>query len=466
MKKLTILLTFIAISLSAHCQNITGQWNGLLKAQGTQLRLVIHIERFMVGYTLTMDSPDQNAKGIPVDQTNYKDSVLSFEIKSIGAKYNGTLQKNNIFSGTFTQMGQSFPLDFSREEIVKEKRIRPQEPLMPYPYYTENVTFDNTSADIKLAGTLTLPHKNGTFPVVILITGSGPQNRNEEVFEHKPFLVLADHLTRNGIAVLRYDDRGTAKSTGDFFSATTMDFATDVEAAIKYLQSRKEIDETKIGLIGHSEGGIIAPLVASKLKTVDFIVLMAGTGIRGDKLLLMQSKLLSKAYGVSDEYIDISQKISKEAYKLVVDCKNSIALKTDLENYLKQALKDNPEYKMPHEMTDEAFIEAQLKTIVSPWMIQFIKHDPAPILEKVSCPVLAINGSKDLQVPATTNIEAIKSALSKGENNKVTTEILQGLNHMFQECKTGAINEYGSIEQTFSPVALKTVSDWILEEVK
>ncbi len=237
MKKITLILFTIFTTLSIYGQDITGKWNGILKVQGTQLRIVFNITQTDKVYSSTMDSPDQGAKGIPVTSTNYENSILKLEVSNAGIQYEGTLNKENVFVGTFKQGGQSFPMNLSKEKIEKQKIVRPQEPTKPYPYYSEEVKFENTKDKIVLAGTLTLPKKNGTFLAVILISGSGPQNRDEELLGHKPFLVLADHLTKNGIAVLRFDDRGTAKSTGDFKNATTFDFATDVEYAIKYLQT-------------------------------------------------------------------------------------------------------------------------------------------------------------------------------------------------------------------------------------
>ncbi len=317
-----------------------------------------------------------------------------------------------------------------------------------------------------LAGTLTLPEKDGNFPAVILISGSGPQNRDEELMGHKPFLVLADHLTKKGIAVLRFDDRGTAESTGDFKTATSLDFAGDVESALKYLQTRKEINKNQIGLIGHSEGGIIAPMVAAESNDISFIVLLAGTGIRGDQLLLLQQELIGKASGASDTDLQKAKVINKGAFDIILKSNNIESLETELTNYIKQALIDNPESEKPAGMSDDDYVKLQVNQLTSPWMIYFIKYDPAPILEKVNCPVLAINGEKDLQVPAKVNLEAIENALEEGGNKNVTTKVLPNLNHLFQECETGSPGEYATIEQTFSPIALAEISNWILNQVK
>ena len=342
--------------------------------------------------------------------------------------------------------------------VEKEAVKRPQEPSKPYPYYIEEVIFENKIDKNVLAGTLSLPSKEGKFPVVILITGSGPENRDEELFGHRPFLVIADYLTKKGIAVLRFDDRGVAKSTGDFKAATTLDFAKDVQAGVDYLKTRKEIDKNKIGLIGHSEGGVIAPIVTGNSKDINFIVLLAGTGIRGDKLMLLQKEKIERQMGVPENEIQKGQEIFKGAYEIILkaDAAND-NLKSQINSYFKIQFGD----KM-----NEQQISGLTSQITSPWMVYFLKFDPASALEKVKCPVLAINGDKDVQVPADVNLDAIKKALTKGGNNKVITKVLPNLNHLFQESKTGLPDEYRTIEQTFSPIALEEISKWILVQVK
>ena len=466
MRTLSILLISLLTTISITAQDITGQWNGALKVQGTQLRLVFNVTKNDTDVSSTMDSPDQGAKGIPTTTTNFENSILKITIASAKIEYEGTLGKDNIIVGTFKQGGQSFPMNLSKEVIEKEKLVRPQEPIKPYSYHSEEVFFENNKAGISLAGTLTLPKKDGVFPVVILISGSGPQNRDEELLGHKPFLVLSDYLTKNGIAVLRYDDRGIALSKGDFKTATSADFATDVESAISYLKTRKEINKKKIGLIGHSEGGLIAPIVASKSKDVAFIVLLAGTGIQGDQILLLQQKLIGKASGISDEELQKNETENRKIFDIVNKSTNLEQLDKDLTIYIKQSLKDNPTEEKPAGMSDEDFIKLQVKQIANPWMQYFIKYNPGPDLEKVKCPVLAINGEKDLQVPSKENLEAIKKALTKGGNKKVIVKEFPNLNHLFQECKTGSPSEYSTIEQTFSPIALDEIAKWIKQQTK
>ncbi|MDR0415274.1 MAG: alpha/beta fold hydrolase [Prevotellaceae bacterium] len=458
MKRLMFLLLACLASLSSWGQDVVGEWNGVLKLQADiQLRLVFHVQKNESGYNATMDSPDQGAKDIPVTSVSYENSVLKLSIASANIEYEGVLGSDGNISGTFKQMGQAFPLNLSRQVGEAAKQVRPQEPVKPYPYHEEEVLFENKKDGVTLAGTLTLPQKNGVFPAVVLISGSGAQNRDEEIFGHKPFLVIADYLTRNGVAVLRFDDRGTAASTGDLNTATSYDLSRDVEAGVKYLQARKEINKKKIGLLGHSEGGVIAPMVAARNKDVAFIVLLAGSGVRGDKVLLQQQSLISEASGVSEEERKQAGSINEGAFKIVLQSADTAQLKATLTDYLRHAGKSISD----DEKSNDSFIASALSQLTSPWVQYFIRYDPAPALEKVKCPVLAINGEKDLQVSAKENLAAIKAALAKGGNKRVTVQEFSGLNHLFQECKTGLPKEYATIEQTFSPVALNEILTWI-----
>ena len=460
MKK-TLLVSFFLIStIIVIGQEITGEWNGALKVQNMQLRLVFHILKTDTGYSATMDSPDQGAKDISMSKVSFENSLLTVEMDAAKIKYTGKLDSAGIVIGTFNQAGQSFPMNLTRKSIEKVEIKRPQEPVKPYPYYSEEVIIQNTKAGITLAGTLTLPTKEGKYPVVVLITGSGPQNRDEELMGHKPFLILSDYLTRNGIGVLRCDDRGTGASKGNFAIATTFDFATDVEAEVDYLKTRNDINQKHIGLIGHSEGGIIAPIVAVESSDINFIILMAGTGISGDKLLLLQQEMIGGASGMKQEDLKIAAELNSHIYKLVKEYQNADTLKSKISNYLLVKSKELPDLKIPEGKTVKDFINLQLAQL-TPWMLTFIKYNPAATLEKVKCPVLAIIGSNDLQVPPKENLPAIENALKRGGNKNVTVKELPGLNHLFQECKTGLPQEYSVIEQTISPIALEIMTNWI-----
>lgn len=466
MKKLFFtLLSTLILGFTSYAQDITGPWNGTLKVAAMQLRLVVNITKTDDGYKATLDSPDQGAKDIAVSKTTFENSQLRFAIPVAQIEYVGDL-KDGKFVGTFKQNGKEFPLELSKGGLKTEAAKRPQEPKKPFPYYTEDITFENPNAQITLAGTLSLPQKEGVFPAVILISGSGPQNRDEELLGHKPFLVISDYLTRNGIAVLRFDDRGVGQSKGVFKTATSADHASDVASAVAYLKTRKEIKQ--IGLMGHSEGGLIAPMVAATNANVAFIVLLAGTGISGDKLLLMQQELISRASGVvSETEIASSKKINEGAFKLIVQSNDDEQLKKDLAAYISAALKESPEIK-PKDVKEEDFIAEQVKGAMSPWpwMQYFLKYDPASSLQKVKCPILAVNGEKDLQVPAKENLSAIERIAKKAGNKDVTTKMYPNLNHLFQECKTGSPAEYPTIEQTFSPLVMEDCTKWIKERTK
>ncbi|WPO79056.1 alpha/beta hydrolase [Flavobacterium sp. KACC 22761] len=451
-KIIIAILTFLFSSFVMG-QEISGQWNGAIKTPNGNLRIVININKTDKGYVSTMDSPDQMAKGIPVASTTFENSMLKLDIAVAGALYEGKLNSDNTIVGKFSQNGQSFDVSFSKGNI---QNVRPQEPQKPYPYYTEDVKFENKNDNVTLAGTLSLLKKEGIFPAVILITGSGAQNRDEEILGHKPFLVLADYLTKKGFAVLRFDDRGTGESTGDFKSALTTDFAKDVQAGVDYLKTRKEINKQKIGLIGHSEGGIIAPIIAGNSKDIRCIVLLAGPGLRGDKLLLLQKEAIEKQMGIPEIEIQKGQKAFKDVYDLIVASSTN---DENLKSNITSTFKANPSFSddLRNSLTTQ---------LTSPWMYNFIKLDPALFLQKVKCPVLALNGSKDLQVPAEINLEMIQGVLTKSGNKKVTTKVLPNLNHLFQECQTGSPIEYGAIEQTFSPIALEEISNWLLVQTK
>ncbi len=459
-----MILLFSMWSLLSSGQDITGSWNGILKFSGIQLRLMLNVTRTSNGYSATMDSPDQGAAGIVVTKTTFQDSVLQLEVAGLGVRFEGKMYPGDSIPGTFKQGGQEIPLTLMRGNVVKTGP--PQEPVKPYPYYTEDVHFVNKNGNFVLAGTLTMPNKTGIFPAVILITGSGPQNRDEEILGHKPFLVIADYLTRNGIAVLRCDDRGINESKGNFNGATSMDFSTDVEAALDFLLSRKEIDKSKIGLIGHSEGGMIAPMVAVRRKEVGFIVLLAGPGISGKRILLSQEALIGRVSGEREDVIRDLTSVNSAAYDLVAGSQNFDTLKKELTAYYSDRLKADSTYAGTAGADQGQFVASELKELATPWMKYFIQYDPAPTLEKVKCPVLALDGSKDLQVPPEIDLAAIKTALNKGGNKEVTTVELPNLNHLFQECKTGSPAEYAQIEQTFSPLALDAMTKWILSKVK
>jgi dienelactone hydrolase len=434
--------------------DIDGVWMGSLAAGPSTLRLVFHITNTEDGLTATMDSPDQGVNGLPVTAVKREGSALTLELKQAGAAFTGTIDKDvSTIDGTWSQGGGSAPLVLKRVKDTAGLELRrPQMPVKPYPYRDEDVRYENKSAPgVTLAATITIPQGKGPFPAVLLICGSGQHDRDETIFGHKPFLVLADYLTRKGVIVLRADKRGYAKSTGDYTKATTADFATDAEAGIAYLMSRPEVNPHKIGLIGHSEGGVIAPLVAARNSNVAFIVMMAGPGVRGDEIIIKQGQLMSEADGTSHEEAAANAVEERKILTMVEAEKDDETLKKDL-------MKEFGD-KIP-----EAQAAMQIRQATSPWFRYFLTYDPAIALQKVKCPVLALIGGKDLQVPASQNLEPIRKALAAGGNHHADVEELPGLNHLFQTAKTGSLTEYGKIEETIAPLALTKISSWVVAQ--
>ena len=441
-----------ASSKAAKPTDIDGDWGGTIAAA---LRVIFHVVNTEDGLTATMDSLDQGMKGMPATAVSRAANVFTAEWKSIGGKFEGTLDVSlKTMDGQWSQGGTTMPLVLKRGVTPdKAEQRRPQNPVKPYPYREEEVTFQNKAAGITLAGTITIPPGKGPFPAVFLITGSGPQDRDEALLGHRPFLVLADYLTRKGIAVLRADDRGIGKSGGIFAKATTVDFADDAEAAVGYLQTRSEVDKAHIGLIGHSEGGVIAPMVAVRNPGVGFIILMAGTGVTGEQVLVAQVRALAVASGTSPAEAEKQAEMQSQILEVVKRTQDA----SQLRDQLKTLLAGTPQ---------AANVDVFIKTLDSAWFRYFMTYDPAKALRKVKCPVLAINGEKDAQVPPKQNLPAIRKALEAGGNQDFEVVELPGLNHLFQTAKTGGFAEYAQIEETIAPTALEKMSTWILAHAR
>lgn len=440
-----------------HAQNISGTWHGKLEIPTGSLTILLHINQNEDGtYETTLDSPDQGANNITTEKTTFQDSILHIQIPLINASYKGKLSVDNAITGTFIQ-GVPIPLNLKKGNATKPNR--PQEPVPPFPYISEEVNIKNEQNGIVLAGTLTLPEKGDKFPAAVLITGSGAQNRDEEIMGHKPFLVIADHLTRNGIAVLRCDDRGTAASQGVFANATNEDFAKDTEAMLNYLRDRKEIDAGKIGIIGHSSGGTIAFRVAAENPDIAFIVSLAGTGVRGDSLMLKQVELISKSRGMSDStWQKIRPTIHARYALLRQPDKTTAELQKEL--YADATKTMSPEQLRDLRVTQR--LSSEINSMTSPWYLHFMRYNPEDDMKKVKCPVLALNGEKDLQVDACMNLEAIRQRITENGNKNVTIKKYPKLNHLFQTCEKGVPEEYGQLEETINVEVLKDMTEWIL----
>lgn len=403
MKKIILSICLLCSWAGAFAQKpIEGDWMGKLNLGPQSLTIVLHVNCDAQGKAeCTLDSPDQGAKGIAVETDYCSSDSISVSLASLALSFQGKLKGDEIV-GTFTQ-GQSFPLVLKRGE---EKLNRPQNPVAPYPYKTEEVAFKNVADGATLVGTLSYPigYKKGKTPVVLMVTGSGQENRDEEIFDHKPFLVIADYLARHGVATLRYDDRGFGKSTGrDVEHATTLDFMRDAASGVDFLRASKQF--SRVGILGHSEGGSIAFMLGAKGK-VDFVISMAGVGVKGDTALTAQANKILELTGQSMRY-------STHQYRM-----NAIIKR-------------------------------------SPWLNFFIDYDPSADISKTLCPVMAINGSRDIQVISSLNLAGIKAHLKPNPKNIIKE--YPSLNHLFQHCKTGNVSEYRMIEETISPEVLEDI---------
>lgn len=431
-------------------EGLDGDWAGAMTMPtGATIRLVLHVRTGADGTAVTLDSPDQLAYGIPLRTLKRDGGKVGFSIN--GGSFEGTLAADShSIDGAWSGPNYKGPLTFASRPIQTAGPNRPQTPKPPFPYRTEEVTVDSAPG-VKLAGTLTLPQGKGPFPAVVMITGSGAQDRDETILGHKPFAVIADRLTRDGIAVLRMDDRGFAKSTGDFASATDDDFAVDTAADVAYLRTRPDIDPAKIGLIGHSEGGLVAPKVAARDPKIAFIVLMAGPGVPLFDVLKLQRDKLAPAMGQTPDQIHRAEVLMDHVMEAMRGSKDEAEAHARALKVVKAEGGDL--------IRSDAQAEQTAAEFSSGWMRDLLDYDPRPTLAKVRCPILALNGSKDGQVPPDQNLPAIRAA-TRG-NPDVTIVELPNLNHLFQTAKTGAVGEYADIEETVAPIALDEMSSWI-----
>ncbi|MCX7027980.1 MAG: alpha/beta fold hydrolase [Spirochaetes bacterium] len=469
MKKLLIsaLLALAALSSQPFAEGqpsglavLQGTWAGSLFVGKTALRIVFHVEVADGGAKATMDSPDQGATGISVASVGFADGKVIFDVKLIKGSFEGTLDPSGRkIAGFWKQGGAKLPLALEKQAaLVVAKPARPQEPKPPFPYMNREVVVKGPKG-IRLAGTLCLPEGAGPFPAALLVTGSGAQDRDETIMGHRPFLVIADCLARRSIATLRLDDRGVGASTGDFGAATTFDFAEDAKAALAFLREEAVIDSGKIGIIGHSEGGLIAALVASKDPGLAFAVLLAGPGLSGEKLLYLQNAAIARASGVGETAIAGANAKNASLYAIAMGNDKPAAKRSRIVEIYLGMLPQGAAPGIRAALEEEA--DRAADQLLSPWFITFLSLDPAPYLAKVKMPLLALVGSKDLQVPAEENLTAIGAAMRDAGNTRFTPLELKGLNHLFQTAGTGLPEEYGTIEETFSPKALAALGDWL-----
>lgn len=454
MKAIFTVIMFTIFSHTAISQNISGNWVGELATPKGKLELSFIIIKVGGKYQTSMDIPMQGLKGAIAESTLLTGTTLKISFTSLNLEYTGSVNEAGEIVGNFFKGNSQLPLNLKQGQILL---MRPQEPKPPFNYLSQNISF-MTSDNLKLEGTLTLPKTGGNFPIVIIVSGSGPQNRDGDMFGHKPYFVIADYLTNNGIGVLRFDERGVDKSEGNFEIATIDILASDVSSAVQYLKSRKDLKIKKIGLIGHSIGGIVAPKVASMDKSINFIVLMAAPAVNGNELMLLQKATLEKSMGLDDSQIAQGQNLVKGAYDIIINSNlQSSILKDSLNSFY-----TNKYGKIIPQNQRESIVNQ----ITTNEVLSLIRSKPSMYLKKIQCPVLALNGDKDFQVPSKYNLPLIKMIIEKNGNRNVTTIEMEKLNHLFQECKTGMLSEYSQIEQTIAPNLLETVTKWIIETTK
>jgi pimeloyl-ACP methyl ester carboxylesterase len=441
----------LALPGLAHAQSTapsaTGDWYGTLNA-GAKVPLVAHIR---ADGTASLDSPTQGAKDLPLAAT-LNGKAVTLVLTRPPASFVGQLSDDGkTLAGQWIQGGTGLPLTLHRDAPAAQAAPnRPQTPKPPFPYRAEEVAYVNPASGLKLAGTLTLPPGPGPFPVALLITGSGTQDRDETVFDHKPYLLLADRLTREGVAVLRVDDRGAGGSEAGPATVTSADFATDVAAGVAFLRGRKDIDPARVGLIGHSEGGLIAPLVAAKDPKIAFLVLLSAPGVDGRTLMLSQNRAMAVASGATPEQVETMLKAKAAWFDAIRDAPDDAVARARLTAVIDQqgVPADSPS-------------RPQILSLASPWWRYSLNIHPEVALRQVKVPVLAIGGSKDLQAPAAENLAAIKAALAADKN--VTVREIPDLNHLLQTARTGLPSEYPEIEETTAPAALNLIVDWTVK---
>ncbi|MBF0663965.1 MAG: alpha/beta fold hydrolase [Brevundimonas sp.] len=437
----------VSATAQAASPQLVGAWEGRVALGGQSIRVVFRIAG---DGSALMDSPDQGAIGIPAESPVVEGGVVRIGVPTIGGRFEGALSEDGqTLTGALHQGGASLPLVLERQAAAAAPAalVRPQTPQPPFPYSEEEVAFD-AGEGVRLAGTLTRPAGEGPFPAVLLITGSGAQDRDETVFGHKPFLVLADALARRGVAVLRLDDRGVGGSTGPLEDATTADFAGDSAAALGWLAARPGIDPARLGLIGHSEGGTIAPLVAADASAPDpaFMVLMAGPAVPGGEVLTEQSRRFQTAQGLAPAVIDANVAVQARLMQAVAANAGD-----------KAAAAEAVRAVLTEAGAPAAAVEQGVQQTTSAWVRWFVAHDPRPSLAAVDVPVLALYGGKDFQVPADQNAEALRATLPGAE-----IVVLPELNHLMQTADTGLTDEYARIEETIAPAALEAIVDWVV----
>lgn len=460
---LIALLTGTA-AMAQDIPDISGNWYSVLSMQGHKLRLNISLDRTSdTSYTGTFFSPDQVKQGFPINHASLHGDTLAFAVPMVGGSFRGIWDfRASAYIGSFKQAGLSLPLGFSRVETTEAdiKHNRPQTPKPPFNYLSQEILVPNDSAKVTLAGTFTRPNRNKRYTTVILITGSGPQDRDETLFDHKPFWIIADQLAKEGIATLRLDDRGVGASTGSYNTATISDFASDVRAAMAYLRTRPDVDVQHIGLLGHSEGAQVMQVVAADNPYVAFCVSLSGPGVPGADLMLKQNELVYRSMNATPGQIKTRLDYMKNILGIMSTEMDKTALSKKLTEEVKSeyaALPDSVKAGVP----EAQYVFSNVAGFTRPELLSIVRFNPADYLPRIHCPFLAINGSRDIQVDATQNLNGIDALLRQGGNNRITIRKFEGLNHLLQECQECTVAEYETLEQSISPNVVDFISNWL-----
>lgn len=461
---LSVFLAVVPLTAPARAAAPDEHWKGTIRLPGDDvLEFIVHFhsdDAAPAVWIARLDIPAQSVKGAKMAGVTHSDTQFAFRFAQVGAVFSATINEDGqSATGTLEQGGMTMPIEFQRrtaEQLLQDEPKRPQTPQPPFPYEAREVTYKNEIDGVTIAGTLTLPEGDGPFPAVVMITGSGAQDRDEAIMGHQPFWVIADHLSRHGIAVLRADDRGIGGTSGSIPASTSENFALDALAGVAFLKTINRIDPAHVGVMGHSEGGIVGPMAAAQSGDVAFVIMLAGTGLPGSEILALQSRLLLEASAIlTPEELD---EMVARHHALTAAVMSDAPRETQI-----QAMIDLSRAQGAT-ADDETLVAASKRALVemhTPWFRFFLAYDPRPTLRQVTCPVLALNGSLDLQVPADEDLAEIRKALTEAGNKDFTITKLDGLNHLFQHATTGSIAEYPTIEETFAPEALDIITNWI-----
>ena len=446
--RINIIILVLFSTIGTTFAQIEGYWKGQIDLGVQQLEMAFDIKAEENGFSATLDVPAQGAFDQPVDEATFMDNRILLKMNAMSASYAGVL-KGSVIEGEFTQRGMTFSLNLVKDEKKDQQKARPQDPQPPFNYRIEEVTFRNEKEGFDLTGTLTIPEGKGPFPAMVLVSGSGQQNRDEELMNHRPFWVIADYMARHGIAVLRYDDRGVGGSGGEVYNATSMDFSYDAEAAFDFLRSQKLIDASKVGILGHSEGGIINFMVAARRPEVAFLVSLAGPSVSGIEVLKEQQAAILRASGMSEEMVQFSGNANAQMFDII----ETSSSREEADSLLRQLVKG---WGYNEELTEQT-----VGQLASPWMYYFLKYDPTEAIVKTTCPALLLNGSKDLQVIASQNLPAYEKIMAEHNKTNMTLREMPDLNHLFQHCETGSPNEYFTIDETISTEVLEMIGEFV-----